>query len=62
MCFISANSGSEPAASGPDRPEQTQVHDAGAEGGPAGEEPAQSPADGGPGGAAAVQEVQVLIE
>lgn len=52
-----ANSGSKPAAGGPHGPQQTALHHAGAEGGSAGEEPAQSAAHGGSGGAAAVQEV-----
>lgn len=55
--LVKANSGTQPAGDRPDRPEQTSLHHAGAEGGSAGEEPAEGPAHGGPGGAAAVQEV-----
>lgn len=52
-----ANAGTKPAGGGPDRPQQTALHHAGAEGGSAGEEPAEGSAHGGSGGAAAVQEV-----
>ena len=58
LSAITADSGSEPAAGGPHGPQQTALHHAGAEGGSAGEEPAQSSADGGSGGAAALQEVR----
>lgn len=52
-----ANGGSKPTGGGPDRPQQTALHHARAEGGPAGEEPAEGSAHGGSGGASAVQEV-----
>lgn len=56
---IKANRRAQPAGGGPDRPQQATLHHAGAEGGPAGEEPAQGSAHGGTGGAAAVQEVSL---
>lgn len=52
-----ANGRAKPAGGGPDRPQQTAVHHAGAEGGSAGEEPAEGSAHGGSGGAPALQEV-----
>lgn len=58
---VKAKCRAQPAGGGPDRPQQTTLHHAGAEGGPAGEEPAQGSAHGGPGGAAAVQEVSLKI-
>lgn len=57
LSAIKANTGTKPAGGGPDRPQQTALHHAGAEGGSAGEEPAQGSAHGGSGGASAVQEV-----
>lgn len=53
-----AVSRTEPDGGGPDRPQQTTVYHAGAEGGPAGEKPAKGSAHGGSGGAPAVQEVR----
>lgn len=57
MYFIKAGGGTEPARGGPVGPQQTPLHDAGAERGSAREEPAEGATYGGPGGAAAVQEV-----
>lgn len=54
---ITANVGTEPAGGGLDRPQQTPLHYAGAEGGAAREEPAEGSAHGGSGGASTVQEV-----
>lgn len=54
---IKANSGTKSAVGGPHRPQQAALHYAGAERGSAGAEPAEGPADGGPGGASVVQEV-----
>lgn len=52
--MIKADTGTEPDGGGPDRPQQTTLHHAGAEGGPAGEKPAKGSAHGGSGGAPAV--------
>lgn len=62
VCVIlpKASAGAKPAGSGPVGPQQTALHHAGAEGGSAGEEPAEGPAYGGPGGTSAVQEVKRL--
>lgn len=55
--FVKAGGGTEPAGGGPVGPQQTPLHHAGAERGSAREEPAEGSTHGGPGRAAAVQEV-----
>lgn len=55
---MKAGGGTEPAGGGPVGPQQTALHHGGAEGGSAGEEPAEGLTHGGPGGTAALQEVR----
>lgn len=57
LCPGKADSGTKPAGGGPHRPQQTALHDAGAERGSAREEPAEGSAHRGSGGASALQEV-----
>lgn len=59
---INADGRTEPDGGGPDRPQQTPLHHAGAEGGPAGKKPTQGSAHGSSGRAPALQEVRMHIE